>query len=151
MLKRVTQDKMWEDLSVREKEEYQRLYESETERMRYGEKVEYLSGKLEGIKEIFGEHNLLRLPNVKKYRNIPKLVEAIQYNNEENLREIRAFVGVGNLSIIDIDGEKLCAIFLHTPEGQVAVEKGDYIIKEGDKLYVYKKDNFISEFDEVNK
>lgn len=80
----------------------------------------------------------------KKYRKKPVEVEAVQYDGE-NGREIGHFAG---LDASTAGREK--ALVIHTPEGNMRVSVGDYVIRgvQGEH-YPCKPDIFEQTYEEV--
>ncbi len=83
---------------------------------------------------------------IKKYRKKPVVIEAVQWTGE-NSTEVRDFMGLISLSITVFDTFKI-----HTLEGEMNAEKGDWIIKgvKGE-FYPCKPDIFELTYGEVNQ
>lgn len=75
-----------------------------------------------------------------KYKKKIMIIDAIQYNGS-NLKECLEFIGTdGNDSnVCSIKNGKL---FIFTPNGEKQVNENDYIVKEGNYLFVLKENTF---------
>lgn len=89
---------------------------------------------------------------VKHYRKKPKVVEAIQYD-DSNYFEIYSWVdGNGGLahSAYMMPPDNYTIFFLKTPEGDVTVRPGDWVIRgTAGEFYPCKPDIFADVYDEV--
>ena len=93
---------------------------------------------------------------MKKYRKKPIEIEAVQWNGI-NPTEIKEFAG-DNVEIEYYDaayeagaGPLVATVTIHTPEGDMKANKGDYIIK-GVKCEFYpcREDIFLRTYDVVD-
>lgn len=74
-----------------------------------------------------------------KYRKRPVVIEAIQYQREDNIGRVQNFVNDGSLKYHTSDNE----YYIHTFEGDMKISKGDYIIKGlNGEFYPCKPDIF---------
>ena len=84
------------------------------------------------------------MPDAKKYRKKPVVIEAVQYDGT-NEREIGHFAGL-DLSIMGRER----ALVIHTLEGNMHVSPGDYVIRgvQGEH-YPCKESIFRETYEEV--
>ena len=90
---------------------------------------------------------------IKKYRRKPVVVEAIRFTGE-NWQEIQEWMAnekSKQFKTISCDKNgTVLEIILKTPEGEMTVSIGDYVIKEiGGEFYPYKFDIFEATYEEI--
>ena len=83
-----------------------------------------------------------------KYRKKPVVIEAVQYQREENIAECLSFCGNENLKYNPQTNE----YEISTLEGNMVVSKGDYIIKGiNGEFYPCKPDIFEKTYELVEE
>lgn len=84
-----------------------------------------------------------------KYRKKPVVIEAIQYQREENIHAVMDFFGDGNGRELLFDAQKN-EYFIRTLEGDMYLTKGDWIIRgvKGE-YYPCKPDIFAQTYEPV--
>ena len=85
---------------------------------------------------------------VKRYRKLPVVIEAIQLG-EDNFEALGEFVGAVAVPALLADGST--GLYIHTLEGDMLANLGDYIIKgvKGE-FYPCKPDIFEATYEEVS-
>ena len=83
------------------------------------------------------------------FRKKPVIVEAIQYQREENINEIQDFFGDGNGRELIYNPEDN-GYYIATLEGKMKISKGDWIIKGiNGEFYPCKPDIFEKTYENV--
>ena len=86
---------------------------------------------------------------IKRYAKKPMYILAIRYSGY-NLDDIRAFVGDGNLHVVEDSNQR--KIFIVTEKGAVYAFPGDYIVKDANGVVLsYTKKLFDTYFEEATE
>ncbi len=85
-----------------------------------------------------------------KYRKLPVVIDAIEYQREENIMAVQDFFGDGNGRELLYDDAKN-EYFIRTLEGDMYLTKGDFIIRGvNGEHYPCKPDIFAKTYEPVS-
>ena len=84
-----------------------------------------------------------------KYKKKPIVIDAVRWTGR-NTKKVKEFCSYNITRIFD--GKKICALLIHTLEGNTTANKGDWIIRgiKG-KLYPCKPDIFEQTYEKVEE
>ena len=84
-----------------------------------------------------------------KYRKKPVVIDAIQYQREDNIMEVQDFFGDENGNVLIYD-EPINQYKIRTLEGDMTLLRGDWIIKDvAGEFYPCKPDIFELTYEKV--